>query len=153
MEHIEKLDNEKVLSFIDRIQFFDRFTAKEKQKIVRSYTNCFVFNKGEIIIQEGSKDTAFFIILNGNVSVTKVKGMLPIANLGAGDIFGEISFLTGKPRTSTVIADEMVIVIKIDQQMLRELDVSIREKIKDNIIEKLVERLNRMNDTFVSTII
>ena len=38
---------------------------------------------------------------------------LPLAELGAGDFFGEVSLLTGKPRTATITAKTAVIAIEL----------------------------------------
>jgi cAMP-dependent protein kinase regulator len=38
---------------------------------------------------------------------------LPLAELGPGDFFGEVSLLTGKPRTATITAKEQVLAIEL----------------------------------------
>lgn len=151
MQQIIKVDRTKILTIIDKLECFDQFTRIEKQRIVNFHTQFYAFEKGEYIIKENSRDTSFYILLSGAVSVTKGDRLLPISKLEPGDFFGEISFLTKKPRTANVVADEMSIVIKVDDSMLGKLNYQIREKIKDKIIEKLVRILDKMNNAFVSS--
>ncbi len=150
MQKIKNVNQEKVMDFLNRLDFFKNFTDHEKKQVVEFHTHCFMFKKGEHIIKEGDYDSSFYILLSGNVSVSKNTRDLPIAKLEPGEFFGEVSFLTNGPRTSNVIADEVIIVIKVSKTMLNKLSAEIREKFKDKIIEKLVKRLNQMNDAFTS---
>ena len=58
-----------------------------------------------------------------------------------GDVFGEIAFLSNSPRTTDVKACEVCILMVIDRAMMAGLRVDIREKIKDQLINKLVQRI------------
>lgn len=58
--------------------------------------------EGSAIIGEGQQGSDFFIIYAGHAVVEK-EGR-PVAELVRGDFFGEISFLTGAPRSATVRA-------------------------------------------------
>src|SRR5438477_6887285 len=65
------------------------------------------FGRGEPVIEEGSPGDSMFVLLRGaaNVFVSKNGSKIHIATLGAGDCFGEMSLLTGEPRSATVRAD------------------------------------------------
>jgi CRP-like cAMP-binding protein len=41
---------------------------------------------------------------------------IPLAELGPGDFFGEVSLLTGKPRTATITAKNKVLAIELGKQ-------------------------------------
>src|SRR5690606_4824258 len=62
-----------------------------------------------------------FVILRGSVSVQlpEGKGFRTISRLGANDFFGEMSLLTGEPRTANVIADEATEVIQIRKSAIK----------------------------------
>ena len=68
-----------------------------------------------------------------------------LAVLRAGDIFGEMAFLTETRRTANVIAKDAVIALKLDKVLFEQLSAKIREKFKDKIIKKLVKRLETAN--------
>jgi CRP-like cAMP-binding protein len=64
------------------------------------------FRQHEVIIQEGEPGGEMFFIESGQVQVLRGFGAntLVLAEMGAGDLFGEMALLTGKPRTATVMA-------------------------------------------------
>jgi CRP-like cAMP-binding protein len=64
------------------------------------------FRQGEAIIREGDPGEEMFFIESGRVRVVRGKGAnaLLLAELGAGDLFGEMALLTGMPRSATVTA-------------------------------------------------
>jgi CRP-like cAMP-binding protein len=58
------------------------------------------------------------LIVGGAVKVftrTEEGGNVPLAELEAGDFFGEVSLLTGKPRTATITASSEVTAIELDR--------------------------------------
>ena len=136
----------KIIEITDRLHFFDLFSPLEKKKIVDLHAHFRVYQDGDVIIQEGSKGTAMFVLLSGTVSVSKGADSQLRIELNPGEIFGEIAFLTDTDRTADVTAKSVVIALELDKKILFELDPPIREKIKDKIIEKLVQRLQYMNN-------
>lgn len=62
------------------------------------------FPAGRVIAREGEIGTGLFIVGDGRVRV--MRDGQPIAHLGPGEFFGELSVLDGGPRNATVIADE-----------------------------------------------
>jgi len=61
--------------------------------------------KGEIIIRKGSPGLNLYIITSGRMEVTD-KGDMHIAYLGKGEIFGEMSLISGEAVVATVRAVE-----------------------------------------------
>jgi hypothetical protein len=74
------------------------------------------FDPEDVIVQEGDPGTSFFLIADGDVVVhtndPSGKPMV-LAQLGAGEFFGEVAVLTGKPRTATIVAKTPATVIEI----------------------------------------
>ena len=62
------------------------------------------FKEGAQIVSEGQPGDVFYIVAEGEVSVTRRGVGQPLATLRRGQYFGEIALLTGSPRTSTVVA-------------------------------------------------
>jgi CRP-like cAMP-binding protein len=64
------------------------------------------FRQGETIILEGDPGYEMYFIESGRVRVVRGSGpnAILLAELGAGDLFGEMALLTGKPRSATVTA-------------------------------------------------
>ena len=63
------------------------------------------FRKDEIILRKGDRGDKFYIILSGRVEIIGDYGV-PIATLGKGEVFGEMSLLTGSPVSAKVKALE-----------------------------------------------
>lgn len=138
-----------LLPIIDRLGIFESFTVDEKRQMVANDAHFKVYQAGELLIQQGSRDQSLFIILTGTVNIMQRAGGTTLAVLGPGDILGEMAFLTNVPRTADVIANDAVIALKLDRILFDRLPTQIREKFKDRIIEKLVNRLDRANQELV----
>ena len=91
-------------------------------------------------------DKRFFVLLSGQVNIIKGVQKQIITQFKAGEIIGEISFLTNEPRTASVVATTNTAALVIDQELLEEMPVELREKVKDQIILKMAQRLNHMNN-------
>jgi CRP/FNR family transcriptional regulator, cyclic AMP receptor protein len=63
------------------------------------------FRQNEIILRKGDRGEKFFVILSGNVEVVGDYGV-SIATLGKGEVFGEMSLLTGSPVSAKIRAVE-----------------------------------------------
>ncbi len=79
---------------------------------LRSYT------EEEVIVREGEPGSSLFLIVSGTVAViTRDENdlQIPLAELGPGDFFGEVSLLTGRPRTASIVALTSVLAIELDR--------------------------------------
>jgi small-conductance mechanosensitive channel len=63
-----------------------------------------VFADGEVIVREGEPGASIFLVCRGKVAVTVGADRREVAITEAGGYFGEMSLLTGEPRTATVVA-------------------------------------------------
>jgi CRP/FNR family cyclic AMP-dependent transcriptional regulator len=76
---------------------------------------------GRVLMAEGDFGTSMFIIIEGKVDVTIAGTRHPnreVAMLVAGDIFGEISLMTGARRAATVTTIERTRVVEISKVAL-----------------------------------
>lgn len=77
---------------------------------------------GELIIEEGARDGAFYLVKSGEVEVfTQKNGYVLLSKLKAGDFFGEIAALTGQPRTASVRALCPVEGLRLSAEHLKQL--------------------------------
>src|ERR1043165_8180815 len=77
--------------------------------------------EGDVIISEGQPGSAMYVIASGEVKVFtsgKDNKAVYLAKLGEGDFFGEVSVLTGKPRTATITASQPTSLLRLDKEKL-----------------------------------
>ena len=76
------------------------------------------------LCQEGAVEETFYILLGGEVSVTKVinnEEERLLNTLQVGDFFGEMSLLTGERRSASVVAEEETKVAVVDKNALADV--------------------------------
>ena len=79
------------------------------------------FDAGAEIVREGEPGDSLFLITEGSASVrTRDESgrAVPLATLGVGDFFGEVSLITSRPRTATVRAETPVGVLELTRERL-----------------------------------
>jgi type VI secretion system protein ImpH len=72
-----------------------------------------------VVVREGTPGTSLFLIQRGSVKVVQHETSgteVRLATLQEGQLFGERAFLTGKPRTATIIALEETEVLELTRQ-------------------------------------
>ena len=83
-----------------------------------------------LVSEEGQKGGNLFILVDGVVSVNKASTngeTIHIAKLGVGDVFGEMSLMTGEPRSSSVKALTSTVVLEIEKEIIKTLFESNKE--------------------------
>jgi CRP/FNR family cyclic AMP-dependent transcriptional regulator len=102
---------------------------------------------GTVIFDEGGFSDWVYVIMEGQVKVTKntPKGTVTVAKLGEGEFIGELEFLDlGKePRSATVVAEGEVKLGVLDRDKLRREYDSLSPDFR-KIIRTLVRRLRRV---------
>ncbi|MEY2545914.1 MAG: hypothetical protein QOG48_1031 [Verrucomicrobiota bacterium] len=81
------------------------------------------FGRGEHMVKEGAAGESMFVLLRGaaNVSVSKNGTTIQIATLSSGDCFGEMSLLTGEPRSASVRAERDCYVMEIGKSVMSQI--------------------------------
>ena len=101
----------------------------------------------ETIIRENEQSTVLYLLLQGSCLITKTEdgANIRLAKVKPGEVFGEMSCFSNKPRKSNVVANEKVVILKMDEHFFEKVPPELGSKIKDYLIELLINRLDSMN--------
>jgi CRP-like cAMP-binding protein len=80
--------------------------AEESALLAAAPVKAFV--RDQVVFDQNVALRAIFLIDDGSVRVERQDrgAMIPLATLGAGEFFGEMSFVDGTPTSARVVADE-----------------------------------------------
>jgi CRP-like cAMP-binding protein len=110
------------------------------------------FGRGEKVIEQGATGDSMFILLNGEahvfVNANGVDNL--VATLRTGDYCGEMSLLTGEPRSATVIARSDCEMWEIDKEVFAEV-LQKNEPLVQKLGELLAQRRLETEGILAST--
>jgi len=106
--------------FLASVDFFSDMPPEVRREIASSASPA-VYGAGEAIVRQGADGQSMFVIASGSVSIVLEPARNEVARTHAGGYFGEMSLLTGDPRTATVLAIGDVEVIEIGADLFRRL--------------------------------
>lgn len=92
---------------LEKSRFFADMSSEEIAGFIAS-TERRTFAGGDVVLEQGTEGRSLFIVTRGLLRVEAkgaTGGTLRMGVLTMGDVFGEVAFLTGRPRTATVIAE------------------------------------------------
>ena len=104
----------------------DLFAGLEHETIVEiaGSAKSRTYGNNEPIVRQGEPGESMFIVGSGRAVVVIEPDRREIATIEAGGYFGEMSLLTGDPRTATVLARGDTLVFEINADLFRKLGAS-----------------------------
>lgn len=100
---------------------FQPFGRKDRRALVERFRAREV-RRGEVLVREGQPVDGLYVVLSGEVAVTK-DGQL-LAHLREGELFGEMSLLNRTPATATVTAARNVSLLRLPREDFNSLILS-----------------------------
>lgn len=88
---------------LDGVEILATLTDDQRAQLVAS-SRTLLFEAGQAIVREGDPGASMFVLRRGEASVTLAHTDGEVARHRAGGFFGEMSLLTGDPRSATVTA-------------------------------------------------
>jgi hypothetical protein len=136
--------NDDIIRELTKIDLFKPLSELDIS-ILADSSSILRYTRGESIVSQGDMGDSLFIIHSGSVEVTLRTGKndpVPVANLAAGACFGEMSLLTGEPRSATVSALEetqVVVVRKDGLKTIFESNPSLMEPLSEMLAKRQSE--------------
>ncbi len=142
-EHKSQRDLQKRLDALHAVDLFAPLDDDDLLRLAQSL-HAAPFARGELITRQGAEAHWLYLVNEGDVVVRAAKDGVTreVARLGAGSFFGEMSLMTGEPRSATVFAVTDVDCWRLDKSAFQEL-VSRRPDVAKPIAELLAERRAR----------
>jgi type IV pilus assembly protein PilB len=110
--------------FLQKIKLFSGLSKEDCENVVKRMRRR-DYPPATTVVREGAPGSSMFFITSGSVEVRKKEANTNIdfllTELGPGQNFGEMSLLTGKPRTATVIATQPTTCAVLEQKDFQEL--------------------------------
>jgi cAMP-dependent protein kinase regulator len=128
---------------------FQTFSPEERHKILEA-VKLEEFPAGTVVIEEGAPGECLYILKSGEVEVFasgSQKEKVILATLKEGDYFGEISLITGRPRTAsvrTLKAAELVRLGKEDFDRIVALHPETLKVLEDSLQARLESKLRML---------
>jgi cAMP-dependent protein kinase regulator len=107
---------------VPKSALFEVLTDDEREALIKEM-DLESHDEGSVILTEGDPGTSMYLITSGEVKVYTRgaggnTGSVYLAKLGEGDFFGEVSVLSGKPRTATITASQRTELLRLDKEKL-----------------------------------
>ncbi len=112
-----------VVDYVYTVPFFREFSKRHLKELI-SASELKQIEIGLPIVREGEVDDSFYIVLSGKADVS-IDGD-NIAEIGFGEVFGEMSYISGEPRGATVTAGANMAVMKIRGDLLDRAPATIK---------------------------
>jgi CRP/FNR family transcriptional regulator, cyclic AMP receptor protein len=116
------------------------------------------FNRGEYIFREGEAGNRLYVILSGEVRISRMipgAGEEALAVLSAGAMFGEMSVFDRSERSTDAIAHGSANLLTIgrpDLEMLFDFNHELAVKVLRAVVRLLCARLRSTNDSLRSVL-
>lgn len=104
-------------------------------------------HEGHVVFTEGEKGDEMFIIIDGEVEITKRTSMetsKALITLKKGDIFGEMAIIEKKPRSASAIALKATHLLRMNEELFFST-IASNPDFATKVVKILSERLRRAN--------
>ncbi len=151
---IKELLKAEILNELRKVELFKMLNEEQILKLAESSSR-HLYSKGEILVNQGDSGDSLLIISDGSVEVYVSDNSgrkTHLADLHEGDYFGEMSLLTGEPRSASVSAaseTEVIVVRKDGLADLLETEPSILEPLSEMLEKRLEDLSGRIVDISV----
>ncbi|OJH40356.1 cyclic nucleotide-binding domain-containing protein [Cystobacter ferrugineus] len=123
---------------------FQPFGRKDRRELVERFRAREV-RRGEVLIHEGQMVDGLYVVLSGEVAVSK--GGQPLAHLREGELFGEMSLLNKTPATATVTAVRNCSLLRLPREDFDTLILTHPQVLV--LVSELTESRQRSNEALL----
>ena len=144
----DRIDQQQQFDLLRKLRFFNDFSHSEIWEVLRA-SDWRDYSSQEEIFREGELDDRFYIIVSGKVTVES--GRREVGVLGPGDCFGETSYVDGARRTTTIISNDEVTLVRISSTLLEQASSDCQLRFNKVFLRSLIERLQGVDPATAHT--
>jgi CRP-like cAMP-binding protein len=141
-EHLRKL-GPVIKKLQKNYSFFAELEEREVHELLASCRGI-TCEKGRVLFKEGDIGDRFFLVLSGEIVISKSSREL--ARMTPGHIFGEVALLEHIPRTATAAAVEDTELFEIPADIVSLVMPGLALKISLHIARQMSEKLREANN-------
>ena len=137
---------DRVAAMLAGVEFLEALTSEQLERLA-SESISVPYPVGGAVVRQGDEGDSLFLVASGRVEVSvRAPGGgsdRPLATLGPGDYFGEMSLLTGAPRSATIRAVKETSLVVLRKEALRPLlvaDPMVLERLSKTLARRQAER-------------
>jgi small-conductance mechanosensitive channel len=140
----KQAERERVLASVD---LFARLTD-DQRRVIASATAIRMYGDGEAIVRQNDAGQSMFVVCSGRAAVVLEPDRRQVAVIERGGYFGEMSLLTGDPRSASVVAKGDSAVLEIDAELFRVLGAADPQAVEQIGLAAVTRRaeLNQVRD-------
>ncbi len=129
------------LAALSSVDLFHNLTQEEKHTLAERL-HFAPFTRGEVITRQGAEAHWLYILTRGaaEVVITEEGFQRDVATLNTGQFFGEMSLMTGAPRSASVVALEDTTCYRLDRDAFYGI-VKQRPEVAENVCHIMAQRL------------
>jgi hypothetical protein len=134
-----------IINMLRGLSIFDGLGDGELRKISRLFTQK-LYRQGEKVFHRGDVGSEAYIVMRGQVDILRDDDPKPLASFGTGQIFGELAFLDGAPRTAQAVIHQPSILLVVQRDAFNELvqrEPHLGMVVMRNIATELSHRMRR----------
>ena len=110
---------------ISQLRWFEDLSHRQTV-LLAGYMECYEAKRGTTIVSEGADIAHMVLVASGSVDLVAPASQAPgnpVASIGPGESFGEISLIDGKPHSASAVAATQVSLITLSKDDFARLNV------------------------------
>ena len=130
-----------------RSVFLFRHLSEAERMLIAPYLEERSYKPGELLVQEGEPAGEFFLVLEGNVRITR--GQTYLTHIGPRGHLGEMGLVPRNRRTATATADEATFCYVLSREHFEELGrirPALGARLSMTLMEAMGDRLRDLTD-------
>ena len=144
----------KLLEIKDRIYLFDGIEAKDVGNMTRN-VRFIRYKEGDTVMEQGDESDDIYFLLNGliDVFVEHDEAQVPVGQIQHGALFGEMSFITGNPRSATMVTvsgEAMAIAFQMSADEVDDSNALDYAQLFHNIAHSVANKLEACNERLLT---